>query len=93
MSDTFVPDNMDGGRFVKMACVSRPDLKILYAAGYADELPHDVPDRSGGAAMKKPFPLNSFPAKFSAIIFPQPLANPVPALSSRNNSVRNERRA
>lgn len=80
ITDVHMPGSVDGGQFVKMARVVRPDLKVLYVTGYADKLLHDLADESGTDILKKPFPLNSFLAKVSAMIFPQPPATSIPAL-------------
>lgn len=60
VTDYYMPGNLNGEQFVKLARSLRPGLKVLYATGYADALRGDTLDRQDTQILAKPFQLNAF---------------------------------
>ena len=60
VTDVHMPGTVDGTGFVKMARSIRPELKVLYATGYADEVAEEIAVDPGARLLAKPFPLNTF---------------------------------
>jgi CheY-like chemotaxis protein len=58
VTDFYMPGNLNGEQFVKLARSVRPGLKVLYATGYADALREDTLDSDDTQLLAKPFQLN-----------------------------------
>lgn len=59
VTDYYMPGNLNGEQFVKLARSLRPQLKVLYATGYADALRDDTLDARHTQILAKPFQLNT----------------------------------
>jgi CheY-like chemotaxis protein len=68
VTDYHMPGNLNGEQFVKLARSLRPDLKVLYATGYADALHEHSFDKQDTQVLAKPFQLNVFLGKVSTMI-------------------------
>lgn len=68
VTDYHMPGNLNGEQFVKLARSLRPDLKVLYATGYADALRDDTLDGQDTQILAKPFQLNALLGKVSTMI-------------------------
>jgi CheY-like chemotaxis protein len=68
VTDFYMPGNLNGEQFVKLARSLRPGLKVLYATGYADALHEDTAGNADTQILAKPFQLNTLLGKVSAMI-------------------------
>ncbi|MDQ9169613.1 response regulator [Oxalobacteraceae bacterium R-40] len=68
VTDFYMPGNLNGEQFVKLARSVRPELKVLYATGYADALREDTLDSDDTQLLAKPFQLNVLLSKVNTMI-------------------------
>ena len=68
LTDFYMPVNLNGEQFVKLARSVRPELKVLYATGYADALREDTLDSNDTQLLAKPFQLSALLSKVKSMI-------------------------
>ncbi|MGV3740874.1 MAG: response regulator [Burkholderiaceae bacterium] len=68
VTDYYMPGNLNGEQFVKLARSLRPSLKVLYATGYAEALREDASGSGNTQILAKPFQLNTLLGKVSTMI-------------------------
>ena len=68
-SDVVLPGGMNGQQLAERAVELHPDLKVLFATGYArDAIVHDGRVDAGLQLITKPFILNELAARLRAVI-------------------------
>ena len=68
-SDVVLPGGMNGQQLAERAVALHPDLKVLFATGYArDAIVHDGRVDAGVQLITKPFVLNELATRLRAVI-------------------------